>query len=419
MKTRAELFAYYAESLAASAILWIAAVSFLMLNAEAPLPGVFWILGMTLAAATVYILVLRRGITVASLAVVSAFLLAGEITALILLYTGSVTFGYVMTCILMAGVSVYVPMYLSMKKQLLAKHMTFIDVTIGAFVWLMVFYTSISPDTFSILCIIAVTVMNVAAAIGLRMSEEGMEEGIGRAFALAAGASAAAAGVVFLLVKLFSGSGSVTEAVFRGIRNFFLKIGSLIERFIGWLASLMPEPEPEAAAEAAPAGGMAVGEVDMTEVAVNPVIPAVVIGAVILIIVILILRKSARTRISLSAGLKMQQSGVRIRRKKRNHFSRWKKFFEEIKFRIRSVLERNTSPGVLVWLERKALKRKIPRERGESIREFTLRLAPEGELIPLTEDLEGKLYGGRNYTLSTKDCRMVRKEMKKLFRVRK
>ena len=243
MKTKAELFAFFGECLAAVSIIWIFAASFVMIDEKTPPPGVWYALLMTLAAALVFVLILRRGVTTAVLAVVSAILSAGEITALILLYNDSITFRYVLTTVLLSGVSVFVTMYLAMAKQTLAKHLTFIDVMIGSLVWLVVFHTAARSDGQSTLCIIAVTIMNVAAAIGLRMSEEGMNEGIGKAFALAAASSGAAAAIIFLLVKLFSRSGNVTGAVLDGIKTFFVKAGALLERFMDWLASLMPSSD--------------------------------------------------------------------------------------------------------------------------------------------------------------------------------
>ncbi len=418
MKTKAELFAYFTECLAVSAIVWIAAVSLIMINAEAPPPGVLWMLLMTLAASLVYIAILKRGTTVAVLAVLSLILAAGEIAAYIYLYEGSISFSFILTCLLWSGVSVYVPMYLALSRQLLARHMTIIDVMIAALVWLAVFYTAIEPDTASAFIIIVVTVMTVAAAIGLRMSEEGMNEGIGKAFVLAAVSLAAAAGIIFLLVRLFSRSGAVTGAVLKGIRDFFLKIGELITRLVEWLASFASPPEAEAVPEMMSQTGMDPAAEVMEEIPFNPVIPAVIIGAAAAVIAILILRKIAKNRVAWQARIGSGDSGVRSRRKKGVFAGKWLNFLKGLKFRLRSVIERNTPPGVLVWLERRAAKKKIPRREGESIREFTFRLAPDGTLDLLTEDLEKRFYGGSDYSLSSGKCRSLRKEMKRRFRTR-
>lgn len=418
MKTKAELFACFGECLAASSLIWLAGISFIMIDAEVPLPGVWWSLLMTIAAASVYILILRRGTTVRVLAAVSVILLAGEITALLFLYKDNISFGYVITSILMACVSVYVSMYLCIKKQILSRHMSFIDIMIGVLVWLTVFYTARGGNTYSTLCIIAVTVMNVAAAIGLRMSEGGTDEGVGKAFALAAVSSAAAAAVIYFLVRLFSRSGAVTGAVLNGIRDFFIGIGKLIGRFIDWLASFISEPDMEAVPDAMPQTGMESGDISFEEVSVNPVIPAVIIGAVIVLIAVWIVRKTAREKVSLSLKISGEGTAVRSRKKKGLFAKKWRKFIENMRFRWRAFVERDTSPGLLVWLERKALKKKMPRSDGESIREFTLRLAPDGTLEALTSDLEKKLYGASEYDLSAKECRSIRKDMKKRFRER-
>ena len=418
MKTKAELFAYFTECLAVSAIVWIAAVSLIIINAEAPPPGVLWMLLMTLAVSLIYIAVLRRGTTVSVLAVISLILAAGEITAYIYLYDGSITFSFVLTCLLWSGVSVYVPMYLALSRQLLVRHMTTIDVMIAALVWLAVFYSAIEPDTASAFFIIVVTVMTVAAAIGLRMSEEGMNEGIGKAFVLAAVSLAAAAGIIFLLVRLFSRSGAVTGAVLIGIRDFFLKIGKLIKKLVEWLASFASPPEADAGPEMISQTGMDPTAEVMEKIPINPVIPAVIIGAAAAVIAILILKKIAKNRIAWPGRIGSGDSGVRSRRKKRVFAGKWQSIIKGLKFRLRSVIERNTPPGLLVWLERRASKKKIPRKEGESIREFTFRLAPDGTLDLLAEDLEKRFYGGSDYSLSTGKCRSIRKEMKKRFRTR-
>lgn len=416
MKTKAELFAYFTECLAVSAIVWVAAVSFIMIDAETPPPGVLWVLLMTLAVSLFYIAILRRGTTVARLAVASLILAAGEVTAYIILYEGSISFPYVLTCLLWSGISVYVPMYFAMSRQLLARHITIIDVMIAALVWLVVFYSAIEPDTASAFLVIIVTVLTAAAAIGLRMSEEGMNEGIGKAFALAAASLAAAAGIIFLLVRLFSRSGAVTGAVLQGIRMFFLEIFGLVRKLLEWLASFASPSEAGTPTEMMPQAGPDPAAEVMEEIPINPVIPALIIGAAAAVTAILILRKIAKNRVSWMARIGGADSGVRTRRKRGLFAGKWKDFITGLKFRIRSLIERNTPPGVLVWLERRASKKKIPRQKGESIREFIFRLAPDGTLDLLAEDLEKRFYGGSDYSLSSGKCRSIRKEMKKRFR---
>jgi hypothetical protein len=68
---------------------------------------------------------------------------------------------------------------------------------------------------------------------------------------------------------------------------------------------------------------------------------------------------------------------------------------------------------VLAWLEKKAGKRKADRQDGESIREFTLRMAPAGELEPLANDMEQCLYCTGTYQLTASECRKLKKNYKK------
>ena len=412
MKTKADILALLGESLAGPAIFWVAMVTLLMRDAAHPVPELTFTLFIAAANLAVFLLILRKEIQIPKLAAASVILFAGNLTAHLFLYRENIFLGYILCVIVLSAVSVYVPLYYCMKEQQLTRHLIFIDLMIMALVWLFLFFSASEMETASVIGMIAVLLINVGGAVSLRMSEGGMQEGIGRAFAVAVGASAVTAGIVALLVRVFSRSQGVTGAVLAGITAFFRGIWKAIERFGEWLSQFIHPPETEAVPDMMPAGTGGTEETVYQEIPVDPTGILIVIGIAIVIAAVIIVFRLRKKR----AALRMKTVGsgavVRHRRRKKKAEPLWKKWVRALTFQKNAWFYRNTPKGLLVWLEKRAVKRKKTRGRGESIREFLTRMAPDGALAVLADDLDRELYRKAPYTLTPSDCRKIRKTIK-------
>ena len=408
MRSKAELFALFGESLTAGMIIWIVSVTLLQLDSPEPMPGLIFVLILTLINVSAFLLVLRKETAIPVLAVLSSLLLAGNAAALIFLYSGPIRFGYVLTVLLISGICVFVPLYYVITGPVLTKHLVFIDLSIFSLIWLFLFLTAVRVNTFSTVCAVFVALIDAGGAVCLRMSEGGMKEGIGKAVLLSMGAAGAAALVIWLLVGLFSRSGGVTGAVLNGFKAFLLKIWEGLQAFADWLSRFISTEEGEVQLDPVSSAGGISEEISYGETAVDPVRIAIVIGiiAVAAVIVLVIIFRKKKTLAAVRSAGTVQVARHKALKKRAGV---WKKLLEKLIFIKNTFVYRNTPPGVLVWLERFAAKSKAERGSGESIRAFLMRMSPEGLFAELADDLDAALYGKGAYSLSAERCRQLRK----------
>ena len=413
MKTKAQLFALAGETLSAVMAFRILAFVFFKRNQNI-LPSPFWVILFAAVSLVVFIILLRKERSLPVTAITAAALFAAHIAAHAVIYTGQTTFGYVVYIIIQSGLSVFFPLYHCLHEQTVTVHLTVMDVYLLALGWMFLTAESLGTDTASVICAAAVLVIDVSGAIGLRMSDGGTDEGTGKAFALAFVSAGIVAAAVALLISLFSRSAGVTDAIVNGIKAAAAALWRIIEAFIEWLASFLSPPEPgEIDIEALPSGIGGQEEVIMAN-EIDPTIIFIIIGIAAAVTAVIIVIKFRRNKagISFSGGTRL--SIVRSRKKKGAAGRKLAGILDEIRFRWNAFINRNTPPGVLAWLEKKADKAKTKRQSGESIREFAGRMAPAGELEPLVNDMEQCLYCTGTYLLSAAECRKLKKNYKKI-----
>lgn len=408
MRSKAGYIALTGECLTMGAVLWTVQATLLQKDADPSVPGLAVVLALTLFNMFVFLLILRKEISVTVLAACSAVVLALNITAHLLIYQGSHGFGYVMSVILVAGVTVFVPLYYCMNEMPLFRHLVHIDVMVFTLLWLFLVLPVVKISTVSIVCAAVVVLIDIGGAVVMRMSEGGMSEGIGRAFALAVGSAGVAAVVIFLLVKIFSRSQGITGAVLGGIRAFFVKIWELLQGFFEWLAQFARPVESDVSMEAMPQVSIESDDAIMTQAGFDPTILAIAFGAAAVIIVLILVIRFRKSRISFQMK-KVGSSAIVRKKTKRKSVGRCKRFADWLMFRKNAFVFRNTPKGVLVWLERRSARKKQPRKAGESIRAFTERISPDGTLTALADALDAQLYGGRPYRLTPQECRDIKK----------
>lgn len=414
MRTKAGIFALAGETLSIGAIMWTVAATLLLKDAEKPIQGMAFTLILTAACLCVYLIMLRKEIRIPVLAAGSAALFAGNIAAYLISYKGEIFVGFVLAIILVSAITVFVPLYYCIREQPLTKHLIFIDAMLLTLIWLFLFYPVTNMEKLSLALAVIVTLADVGGAICLRMSEGGMNEGVGKAFALSMGAAAVTAGAVFFLVKLFSRSSHVTETVLSGIRAFFLKLWEIFSAFADWIARLIgPQETQEMIPDAAMEMGSLEEEAVLSETYMSPVPFLVILAAAAVILAVFLIHRFRKNRMALHVGNYGAVKVVRQKKKKKT-VPLWKKWADKLIFIKNAVLYRNTPRGLLVWLERSAQRNKAPRGRGESVREFLFRISPDGTLSVLADELDAAFYGGKTGGLSSGDCRKIRKD----FRIR-
>ena len=395
-----------------AAVMWTVQATLLQKDADPGVPGLAWVLALTLFNMTVFLLVLRKEISIAALAACSGIILALNITAHFLIYPGNKSVGYVMSVILVVCVTVFVPLYYCIHEMPLIRHLVHIDVMAFVLLWLFLVLPVTQISGVSIICAVIIVLIDVGGAVVMRMSEGGMNEGIGRAFALAVGSAGVAAAVIFLLVKIFSRSQGVTGAVLGGIKAFFVRIWELFQRFAQWLSQFIKPVESEAGYEAMPQVSIEGDDAIMTQAGFDPTILAIAFGAAAVIIVVILVIRFRKNRISFQTKVRVR-SGI-VRQKTKRKSGGWRqRLVQWLVFRKNAFVFRNTPEGVLVWLERKSAGKRDPRRKGESIRSFLERISPNGTLAALADTLDARLYGGSSCGLTPKECRDIKKKFKR------
>lgn len=408
-KSRSDILAIAGESLTLPVVMWIAAATLIVRDKTAPFPGVWMICVFCAVSMLVFLSVLKKERSITFLAILSAVMFAAALTALLSAYKGSIGFGYVLGAVLIAASAVFGTLNYCVTKQTLSRHISIFDVCVLAVIWVFLNLSVIKISALSLILIIAVLIIDMSGAAALRMSEGGMNEGVGKAFALSAVCSCAAAGVIFLLSMLLSGSGNAVQAVINAVTGFFTVIWHAIEAFFNWLSQFFTYGGPEEVLLPEMSAMEGAQEAVIEETSVDPLIPAVIVSAVLAALVVIIIFRLRKTRIKIKTTAYGSVTVTKTKRKKHAFGAKWCALLKKLIFKKNAFIYRNTPPGVLVWLEKKAKKEKQPRRAGESIREFIGRVAPGKEYEELTSDLERNLYGGRGYALSVSQCRRLKK----------
>ena len=408
-KSRSDLLAIAGESITLPVIMWIVSITFIIRDKTAQLPGVWYVYAFSLASMLIFLLFLKKERGITFIAVLSAAMFAAALGIFLYAYNGNISFAHVVGAVLISACAVFGTLNYCLTKQTLSRHIALFDVCVLAVIWLFLNFSVVKVSSFSVFLVIAILIIDMSGAAALRMSEGGMNEGIGKAFALSAVCSCAAAGVIFLLSMLLSRSGSAVQAVIDGVTAFFAMIWRGIEAFFRWLSQFFTYSGTEEAVLPEMPGMPGAETAAAEEVSIDPAIPAVIIGAAAAAAVIIIIFRLRKTRIKLKTASFGSVTVTKTKRTGGAWKNRWRGFLKKLAFKKNAFLYRNTPPGVLIWLEKKAKKEKRPRRAGESIREFIGRVAPGAQYEELTLDLEKAMYGGYEYTLSPAKCRKLRK----------
>ena len=221
-------------------------------------------------------------------------------------------------------------------------------------------------------------------------------------------------GVTLFCVLLANSASQVLTRFTQWALSVLRSITQTIGRFLRWLASLFPEQhvDPElldAPAQQLPFGNAEWGTVD-SELPLY-----LIMGGIALLVafaLFLIWRSGGLHHLSFRSRI-VSRMNLKRHRPKNPLRQLWCRISRWIMFRITYLRQRNTAPGLFVWLERQMRLRKLARKEDETARSFLVRA---GQTLPRNAKLLSQLadcldchYFGGGHILSPTEIAAMRK----------
>lgn len=421
MNDRAGFFAGLADILTAMCVYYVAA-AVLIMNKRGWGVHLGWLLLSAAACAFVFAWLLKKPRSTPLLTAVTGGLVAASLGLYLLVSTTPAKFGYIFLLCVGAGMAAGMPLYFCLHRPQVMKHLNYLEVLILAVLGLLLTRQALGIDGLTAALMIAVLLLDAAAAVGLRMSDGDAADGRNafKASLVALAAAGILALVIALFVMLFSRSGGLTDSVLHGLGAFFAAIGGGIERAFERLAKLLYREEEYDAAllDTAPPsiaeselenGGMGLS---VNTTALGIVLVVLVIAAAVAVAILLRKRRAVRDTGLIAAA----PESAAVRRSGGTLDALWQRLKEVLRFRWTAFVRRDTPAGVLVFLERRARRVHAPRQTGESMRAFLMRMDPSGGMDDLADALDREYYGGGGGALGAKRCRELRRYIRRVVR---
>lgn len=377
--------------------------------------GLFWFLAAGALSAGFFELFLQKARPVPLLAVITGLLGAAFLAFFIVWTQVKLSFLHLFVMAVGAGMAVGMPLYGCLKRPGVHQQLTYLDVTILAFIVLLLCGEYLGIGTETNLLFVLVLLMDAAAAVGLRMRDGGDGRSARKATLVALGCAGLLALAVLALVSLFSRSGGLTGSILSALAAAFGAVGQTLTRFFAWLTGLFYRPETSETLILDPSA-VDLGPIEGTaqrELVIPPAVTAILLALVVLAVlaaVILFFRK-----VKTAGGTAVTVAGAapaRVSRVSGALKEKWRAFLKKLRFGWQALCRRNSAAGVLVWLERQGKKARKGRRPEETMRQFIDRMAPDGRLSPLADALDMEYYGGKEKRLSPARCR----ELRRLYR---
>lgn len=205
----------------------------------------------------------------------------------------------------------------------------------------------------------------------------------------------------------------LTQKLSSLLRSIFQVIG----RFFRWLASLYPDQHVDPVLLDDPSQQLLFGNAEWGAMESQLPLYLMIAGVALLAILALILlwRCGGIHRLTFRSRAVSRMTVKRARwpnplRHLWNRFSRW------CFFQISYLKQRNTAPGLFVWLERQMRLRKLDRKADETARSFLLRIRNSlpacSESLTHLADCLDQHYFGAGQTLSAAEVSVTRKQIR-------
>ena len=414
MKNRVHIFAAVSESLCYLCVYWIIAATMILAHKGWSM-ALLWPLAWSLLCAMADVLILKKERGFAFLMLLGVGMSAVGLLFFIVISGAKVTGLHLLTLAVGAGMASGLPLYYLVNKPQLSKHLNALDILLIAFVWLLLVQAGYDFAAGTDLLIAAVLLVDAAAAVGLRMNADGGVAGAWKAVVAALLSALAVAALVALLTALFSRSAALTGGFLGALGALFRWFGSLLRGFFAWFSGLfyrkpkyyeMGEVDFELPSVAGLDETVQLGQQSMAWLGVTA-------GVLVLAVLIALLIVMRRDKWKLAADGQSETVSAQTSRMTGGLRQRWREWLDALRFQWTARLRRDTPPGLLVALQRKARRKKMPRRDGETVRAFIARMAPDGTLTALADDLERHFYGKQPYRLTAAQCRDLRRTVEK------
>lgn len=418
MRDRAGFFAGCADTLTQMCIYYFAAAVFILANHGWGL-GLFWILLCAAVCSVIFALVLRKPRGMIPLTMLTVLLFGLVLAVFILFSETPIYFGYLLVLVIGAGMAVGVSLRFVLQRPVMHVHLLHLDAAVLTVASMLLCRGAVEVETGAAALMTVVLLMDVAAAVGLRMTEDGGDtENAFKAVLVALGGAAGLTGLVWLLVAAFSDSGAAVGAFLQGVKNALGAVFRVIEKFVFWLASFIHLREEVEELAITSAGDTAWMEQmrPQFDIPIPPWVFGVILAAVVIYVVVRLAYDLRRERFSSGTKEGRFSSNPTKRAKKSAAHTLWERLLAALRFRWMAFRRRNTPGGVLLYLERRAKRHHAPRRTGESMRCFLGRMDPAGGLNGLADALDTEYYGGQSRVLSPGECRKIRYYIRKVNR---
>jgi len=299
--------------------------------------------------------------------------------------------------------------------------MSTFEINTGMLVFSVFFCSTKGTSAAIFLPVIAAAVISLAALISLRTAGR-RNSALSGAFrggaAIVSAISIIIIAVIVFVVSATDFIGRAAHAVWQAALSFFRWIADIINRFIMWLASFIPDAE---VGEYPPQEGMPMGSGGMEEpLVIDPnLVMYVFLGIVGLgiaaFVVYMIIRGSGGItlgKISGSRGIKRQRPKLFALIEKL-----LKRIVSKLRYTVNRITKVNTAPGLFAALEHRYAVKHQGRAPSETCRGFIQRISPdhpgaEGALMSLADALDMHYFGG-GAKLSRHDVITLRREIRR------
>lgn len=418
MKDRAGFFAGCADALTEMCA-YYAIAGILIMSRRGWGLHLFWILLCTVLCSIFFTMLLQKPRSVSFLTGVTGVLFAAVLAVFLLASQTSLKFGYIFVLAVGAGMAAGIPLNYAINRPLIHKHLMRLDVLILILAVLLLCREALGIDKATVWLVTAVLFMDAAAAVGLRMTEGGTgdTQNAFKAVLVALGGALGLAALTGGLVAVFSRSSGATVAFFHSIGSFFRAIGTGLERFFVWLVSLITVKDDYGELPLEEMGSLAEFEQTAVQSELNfdPTILGILLCALLAAAIVFLLFYLRKKTVVRGTKATAPPSNTVTRRKGGTFGHWWARLKAAFLFRWTVFIHRNTPGGVLLYAEQHARRHHIPRQTGESMRQFLTRMDKSGGLDPLAAALEQEYYGGRERTLSPQSCREMRTYVRKVI----
>lgn len=240
------------------------------------------------------------------------------------------------------------------------------------------------------------------------------------------GAALRSGGVMLAFVGMFALAAAVfyqwtapvkqgASAIWRGVRSAGLWLFDLVERFMNFLVSLLPQKDLELTPpDMEPGLGLSGAEEGETLFMDGEAFVFVIVGAILLVIMAVVVFHLIRG--GQRIGRKKLGGERGTARRSMGRVSLFSRLRDGLRYGINCVVKFRTAPGLFAQLERRSGRRRNGRRADESCREFLRRVAPdypggEAALERLGDALDARYFGGKD-PLSPREVDGLRKTLR-------